>query len=63
MLELFIKNKKELQIAESNLLKSSKMLDFSNGIPKDFDIRTFKLLLSSIDLKELNRFYNFIKTI
>ena len=56
MLELFIDNKKELQIAETDLLKSSKMLDFSFGIPKDFDIRTLGVYLLNINLQDLKEF-------
>lgn len=34
MLELFVNNKKELQIEESQLFKSSKMLHVSFGTPR-----------------------------
>ena len=61
MLELFIDTKKELQIQESPLFKSSEMLNFFIGNPKDFDIRTFKKYLSMIDFEELREFYKFIK--
>ena len=62
MLELFISNKKELQIAESDLLKSSKMLKSAYGIPKKFDIRTFRKYLSRVNLEELKEFSKFIKS-
>jgi len=61
MLELFIDTKKELRIEESPLLKSSKIVNLSFGIPKEFDIRTFKKYLSKIDLEDLDKFSNFIK--
>ena len=61
MLELFVSNKKELQIAESDLFKSSKILKSAYGIPEKFDIRTFKKYLSSIDLEELNKLHKYIK--
>ena len=63
MLELSVNNKKELQIRDTPLSKSSKMLKISNGIPKDFDIRTFKKHLSIIDLEELREFYDFIQKV
>ncbi|APW66329.1 hypothetical protein LPB137_10960 [Poseidonibacter parvus] len=61
MLELSVNNKKELQLAETPLVKSSKMLEKLYGIPKEFDIRTFKKYLSKIDLEDLDKFSNFIK--
>lgn len=63
MLELFVNNKKELQIAESDLFKSSKILNIFFGTPKGFDIRIFKSYLSRIDLEELKEFYKFIKSL
>lgn len=63
MIELSVNTKKELQIAETPLLKSSKMLNFSFGTPVNFDIRTFKKYLSMIDLETLNLFYKYIKEV
>jgi hypothetical protein len=63
MIELLVNTKKELQIAETPLLKSSKMLNFSFGNPESFDIRTFKKYLSMIDLETLNLFYKYIKEV
>lgn len=61
MIELLVNTKKELQIAETPLFESSKMLNFSFGTPENFDIRTFKKYLSMIDLDKLKEFYEFIK--
>ena len=61
MFELFVSTKKELQIAESYLFESSKLLNVSNGVPDDFNIRTFKHHLSKIDLEEMKAFHKFIK--
>lgn len=61
MLELFLNNKKELQIAETPLFKSSKMLKISFGTPEKFDIRTFKKKLSRLNLEDLKEFHKFIK--
>lgn len=55
MLELSVDNKKELQIAESPILESSKMLKFSFGTPENFNIRTYKDILSRIDIEELKK--------
>lgn len=63
MIELLVNTKKELQIAETPLLKSSKMLNFSFGNLENFDIRTFKKHLSMIDLETLNLFYKYIKEV
>lgn len=60
MIELFVSNKKELKIEESNLFKSSKMLNFSNGIPKEFDSRTFSCYISKNNLEDLKDFYTFL---
>lgn len=61
MFELSVSTKKELQIAESDLFESSKMLNISNGVPDGFDIRTFKYHLSKIDLEEMKEFHKFIR--
>lgn len=61
MFELFVSTKKELQIAESDLFESSKMLNIYNGVPDSFDIRTFKHHLSKIDLEEMKEFHKFIR--
>ncbi|MCX6077233.1 MAG: hypothetical protein NTW78_10185 [Campylobacterales bacterium] len=61
MLELFLNNKKELQIAETPLFKSSKMLKISFGTPEKFDIRTFKKELSRLNIEDLREFHKFIK--
>ena len=61
MFELSIDTKKELQIAESDLFESSKMLNISNGVPNGFNIRLFKHHLSKIDLDEMKIFHKFIK--
>jgi hypothetical protein len=60
MLELLIDNKKSFTIRKTHLLQSSKLLNFSFGTPKDFDIRTFLKYLSMIDLYDLENFYKFI---
>jgi hypothetical protein len=60
-IELLVNNKKELQIEESLLFKSSKMLNLSFGIPKNFDIRTYKSYLSMINLYDLKQLHKFIK--
>ncbi len=61
MFELSVSTKKELQIAESDLFESSKMLTLYNGVPNGFDIRTFKYHLSKIDLEEMKEFHKFIR--
>lgn len=61
MLELFINNKKELQIAETPLFESSKLLKIAFGTPLNIDIRTYKEKLSIIDLVTLKEFCEFIK--
>ena len=61
MFELSIDNKKRLQIAENQLFKSLKYLNTAFGGAKGFDVWTFKLNLSKIDLDELREFYKFIK--
>ncbi len=61
MFELFVNNKKELQIAETPLLESSKNLKIAFGTPERFCIRTFKNQLSRIDLDELKIFLKNIK--
>lgn len=61
MLELFINNKKELQIAETPLFGSSKFLKIAFGTPKNLDIRTYKEKLSRINLENLKAFAKFIK--
>ncbi len=63
MIELFVSNKKELQIEDSPLFKSSKMLQISNGIPKNFDILTFKKYLTMIELEDLIEFSRLLKSI
>lgn len=63
MIELLVDTKKELQIAETPLLKSSKILNFSSGTPEKFDIRTYLKELSMIDLEELKSFSSFIKKV
>ena len=62
MFELSIDTKKELQIAETPLFKSSKMLNFSFGTTKEFDIRTYLAEMSKINLEELKEFYEFTKS-
>lgn len=61
MLELFINNKKELQIAETPLFESSKLLKIAFGTPQNFNIRTYKEKLSRINLEDLKAFTKFIK--
>lgn len=61
MFELLVSTKKELQIEESHLFKSSKLFNFSNGVPDGFDIRTFKHHLSKINLEEMKEFHKFIR--
>lgn len=63
MLELSVDNKKELQLAETPLVKSSKMLEKLYGIPKEFDIRIFKKYLSKINFDDLIEFKDFIKSL
>lgn len=63
MFELFLNSKKELQIAETPLFESSKMLKISFGTPEKFDVRTYTKQLSRIDLEELNVFNKFIKNL
>lgn len=60
MLELFVNSKKELQVAESPLSKSSKILKISFGTTERFNIGTFKEYLSMIDFSELKEFKNFV---
>jgi hypothetical protein len=57
MFELFLNSKKELQIAETPLFESSKMLKISFGTPEKFDVRTYKKLLSRIDFQHLKEFH------
>lgn len=57
MFELFVDNKKELQIAETPLFESSKNLKIFYGAPEEFDIRTFKEILSRINFDDLKSFY------
>ncbi len=54
VIELFVTTKKELQIAESPLLKSSKMLKNLFGTPDRSYIRTFCSLLEEIDFDSLS---------
>ena len=61
MFELSVDTKKELQIEDSHLFKSSKMLKISNGVPENFDIRTLKQYLSRIDLEEMKEFHKFVR--
>lgn len=61
MFELFVNTKKELQIAETPLFRAYKMLKNRYGGPKDFDIRTYKEILSRIDLDNMEELYDFIK--
>lgn len=56
MFELLVNTKKELQIAETPLFRAYKMLKNRYGGPKDFDIRTYKQLLSRINLDDLKTF-------
>jgi len=63
MLELFVGTKKELQIEESPLLRSSKFLKILYGSPNSSNIRTFKRQLSMIDFKKLKKFHKFIKNL
>lgn len=56
MFELLVNTKKELQIAETPLFRAYKMLKNRYGGPDEFDIRTYKQLLSRIDLYELKDF-------
>jgi len=58
--ELSVGNKKELQVAETPLLECSKLLKIAFGIPDKLDIRTYKSLLSNIDLEELKSFHKTI---
>ena len=60
MLELFINNKKELQIVENPLFETLKFLKIIYGSPTESNIRTFKLKLSMIDLEDLKEFNNFL---
>lgn len=60
MLELYVDNKKELQIAETPLFESSKMLKISFGTTEKFDVRKYKKLLSRVDSNELKEFYRVI---
>lgn len=61
MLELFVDNKKELQIAESPLFESSKMLNFSFGTPEKFEVRKYKWLLSRVNFQHLKEFRDFLR--
>ena len=61
MFELIVSNKKELQIADTPLFESSKLLKISFGIPEKLDIRTYKEKLSRINLEDLKAFAKFIK--
>lgn len=56
LLELSVNSKKELHIAESPIFESSKLLKISFGTPEKFDVRTYKKLLSRINLEDLNCF-------
>ena len=62
MLELFINNKKELQIVENPLFETLKFLKIIYGSPTETNIRTFKLKLSMIDLEDLEEFNNFLES-
>lgn len=61
MFELVVSNKKELQIADTPLFESSKLLKISFGIPQNLEVRTYKEKLSRINLDELKAFVKFIK--
>jgi hypothetical protein len=61
MLELFINNKKELQIVENPLFETLKFLKIIYGSPTELNIRTFKFKLSRIDLENLEEFNIFLK--
>lgn len=61
LFELFITTKKELQIQESPIFKSSKMLDLYIGTPERFDVWVFKGFLRMIDLEELKYFVKKLK--
>jgi hypothetical protein len=61
MLELFINNKKELQIVENPLFETLKFLKIIYGSPTETNIRTFKDNLSKIDLDDLEKFYMFVE--
>lgn len=63
MLELSVDNKKELQIAESPIFESSKMLKISFGTPGNFDIRTYKEILSRINLDDLKKLENYVNNL
>jgi hypothetical protein len=58
-IELFVSNKKELQIAETPLFKSLKILNISYGIPERLDIRTYLKYLSMVDFEDLVAFCKF----
>lgn len=60
MFELFVNTKKELQIAETPLFRAFKMVKNHYGGPEDFDIRTYKQLLSRMSLDKLKDFYKAI---
>lgn len=62
MLELFINNKKELQIVENPLFETLKLLKIIYGSPTESNIRTFKQKLSMIDLENLEEFNNFLES-
>lgn len=56
MFELSVSNKKELQIAETPLFESSKLLKNRFGGTQYLDVRKYKSLLSRLDLNELKIF-------
>lgn len=60
-IELSVTTKKELQIEDSPLLKSSKMLEILFGTPELFDTWTFLGYLDKIDLYKLEEFVKIIK--
>jgi hypothetical protein len=60
-IELFVSNKKELQIEENPLFECSKILNLSYGIPERLDIRTYLKYLSIVDLEDLEEFYTKMK--
>jgi hypothetical protein len=62
-IELFVSTKKELQIAETPLLKCSKMLNLSFGIPERLDIRTYLKYLSMIEFNWVEELFLFNKNI
>ena len=60
--ELLVTTKKELQITETPLFKSSKILNFLSGATNKIDIRTLLIELSKIDVDELKNIYITIKS-